>query len=258
MANQNAKGRPQQKMRRAPGVKAPYLKNRLFCILNGRLGSSRLHPHLLCWGVVHCRSSVAEEPHAPSANSTLCAIGILPSRPAVPLLRRPPSPAETPVGDRGSRNGLPCDSVLTDSMPVCAGGCVLRAGRGTSCAAGAGAGTGAGVDTGTDAEAGAGTCTGADASAGTSTDVGAGARDAAAAGAPLGASAGASSPPSVAASLPRRSSSEIATQPSMYSFMSHTGFVPSSKSFTVLSVRRFGYIFSRMGTPAAFLFAGQP
>jgi hypothetical protein len=147
-------------------------------------------------------SSVVEEPPAPSVDSTLHAFGILSFQSAVPLLRRPLSPAETPVEGCGSRNGLPRDSLLTDSVPVRAGGCVLRAGRGASCAAGARAGTGA------------------DAWARIGVDAGAGARDTAATdapptvGAPPATSEGASSPPSVATSLSRRSSSETATQPS--------------------------------------------
>jgi hypothetical protein len=40
--------------------------------------------------------------------------------------------------------------------------------------------------------------------------------------------------------------------------MNSTGSAPASKSLVVLSVSRFGYIFSRMGTLAAFLFLGQP
>jgi hypothetical protein len=148
-------------------------------------------------------SLVAEEPPTPSTDSTLRDFGIFSSRLIVPLLWRPPSPAETPVGGRGSRNGLPRDSVLTDNVPVRVGSCVLRAGRGTGCAAGAGAGTGVGAEASARAGTGAG--------AGTGADAGAGARDAAAAGAPPGVGAGASSLPSITASLPRRSSFETAT-----------------------------------------------
>jgi hypothetical protein len=76
------------------------------CLLCGHLGSTGFRVRVVSGGYCIGVAAVAEEPPAPSTNSTLRALVSLSSWPGKPLLRRPLLGAEMSLCGCGSRKLL--------------------------------------------------------------------------------------------------------------------------------------------------------